>query len=123
MLEQGWRRESTIDVINLALGIGLMSTPWIFGFTGVEMASRNAWIAGAIVGVAAIAALVAFAAWEEWVNVALGLWIAISPWALSVHLAIGDTALRVQVAIGLVIAVLAAVELWIAHRAPPHIAA
>ena len=46
MLEKKWRKESTLDVINLVLGIGLISAPWVFGFTGVEMANRNAWIAG-----------------------------------------------------------------------------
>jgi hypothetical protein len=61
MLEKKWRKESTLDVINLALGIGLISAPWVFGFTGVAMANRNAWIAGAVIGVTSIAALVSFA--------------------------------------------------------------
>lgn len=123
MLTRKWRKESAIDVINLVLGIGLISAPWIFGFTSVETASRNAWVTGALIGVAAIMALVAFAEWEEWVNLVLGLWVAISPWALSFHLAISETALRSQVTLGLVVAVLAAVELWIMHRAPPRITA
>jgi hypothetical protein len=123
MLEQKWRKESSIDVINLVLGAGLISAPWIFGFTSVETASRNAWVAGAMIAVAAIAALVSLAEWKEWVNLILGLWVAISPWALSFHLIISETALRAQVALGLVIAVLAAVELWMMHRAPPRITA
>ena len=123
MLTRKWRMESTIDVINLVLGASLMSAPWVFGFTTVEMAARNAWVSGALIGVAAIMALIAFAAWEEWVNLVLGLWVAISPWALSFHLTISDTALRTQVALGLVVAVLAAVELWMTHRTPPRITA
>lgn len=123
MLEQKWRKESSIDVITLVLGAGLISAPWIFGFTSVEAASRNAWVAGAMIAVAAIAALVSRAEWKEWVNLILGLWVAISPWALSFHLIISETALRAQVALGLVIAVLAAVELWMMHRAPPRITA
>ncbi len=123
MLVKKWRKESTLDVINLVLGVGLISAPWVFGFTGVEMANRNAWIAGAVIGVTSIAALVFFAEWEEWVNLVLGLWVAVSPWALSFHLAIGETAVRAQVALGLVIAALAAVELWMLHRAPPRITA
>jgi hypothetical protein len=123
MLTRKWKMESTIDVINLVLGASLMSAPWVFGFTSVEMAARNAWLSGALIGVAAIMALIAFAAWEEWVNLVLGLWVAISPWALSFHLTISDTALRMQVALGLVVAVLAAVELWMTHRTPPRITA
>jgi len=123
MLERKWRKESTLDVINLVLGIGLISAPWVFGFTNIEMANRNAWIAGAVIGVTSIAALVSFAEWEEWVNLVLGLWVAISPWALSFNLVISETAVRAQVALGLVIVVLAAVELWMMHRAPPRITA
>ena len=123
MPQKKWRKESTLDVINLVLGVGLISAPWVFGFTGVEMANRNAWIAGAVIGVTSIAALVSLAEWEEWVNLVLGLWVAISPWALSVNLVISETAVRAQVALGLVIAVLAAVELWMLHRTPPRITA
>ncbi len=123
MSERKWRKESTFDVINLVLGMGLISAPWVFGVTAIELADHNAWIAGAVIGVTSIAALVSFAEWEEWVNLILGLWVAISPWALSIHFSISETAVRAQVALGLVIAVLAAVELWIMHRAPPRITA
>lgn len=123
MLKQKWRKESAIDVINLVLGAGLISTPWIFGFASAEVASRNAWVSGAMIAVAAIMALVSFAEWEEWANVLVGLWVAISPWTLSIHLVMSEDAIRTQVALGLVIAVLAAVELWMMHRAPPRITA
>jgi predicted MFS family arabinose efflux permease len=123
MQQRKWRKESTFDVINLLLGIALISAPWVFGFTSIEMANRNAWIAGAVISVTSIAALVSFAEWEEWVNLVLGLWVAISPWALSSNIVISETAVRAQVALGLVIAVLAAVELWMTRRAPPRITA
>jgi SPW repeat len=123
MLQKVWRKESVIDIINLVLAFGLMSTPWIFGFTSSELASRNAWIAGALIGVTAIMALVAFAEWEEWINLLLGLWVAISPWALSTDVTLSEDALRTQVAIGLFVALFAAAELWIVHRAPPRITA
>ena len=123
MLKREWRRESVIDVINLVLAFGLISIPWIFGFASVELASRNAWISGALIGVTAIMALVAFAEWEEWTNLILGLWVAISPWALSIDLTMRVDALRTQVALGLVVALFAAAELWMVHRAPPRITA
>jgi predicted MFS family arabinose efflux permease len=123
MLERKWRKESAIDVVNLVLGAGLILAPWAFGYTSVDVVSRNAWIAGTLIAVTAIMALLAFAEWEEWVNLLLGLWVAISPWALGFHLSISDTAARTHVALGLIVAVLAAVDLWMAHRAPPRKAA
>jgi predicted MFS family arabinose efflux permease len=117
-----WRMESVLDVINLALGVGLLSIPWIFGFTSAELASRNAWISGVMIAVAAIMALVALAEWEEWINLVLGLWVAISPWVLSTHLTLSENAIRTQVALGLVVALFAAAELWIIHRDRPRIA-
>src|SRR5919109_3490674 len=123
MMEQKWRKASAIDTITLLLGAGLSLAPWILGFTSVAVASRNARIAGAMIGITAIIALVAFAEWEEWVNLLLGLWVAISPWALGFHLAVTETAVRSHVALGLIVAVLAAVQLWMVRRAPPRITA
>src|SRR5437763_289475 len=44
---------------------------------GPKPASRCAMLA-----VAALIALFKVMAWEEWVNVALGVWLAVSPWLL-----------------------------------------
>ena len=118
-----WRRESVVDVINLILGVGLIAAPWIFGFTRVEMASRHAVMAGALISVTAILTLVVFAEWEEWVIFLLGLWVAASPWALSFDLLISETALCAQAALGLAIAALAGVELRRLHRTSPRLSA
>jgi hypothetical protein len=117
------RTEAAFSAISLLLGIGLISAPWFFGFANVETASRNAWAGGAIIIVTAAMTLVSFAERVTWVEFLAGLWIAGSPWSLSFYLLISDTALRVQVALGLVIAVLAALELWIARRASSRITA
>ena len=117
---QKWRNESFVDVINLILGGWLFLTPWIFGFTG-GAAGWNAWIFGALIAVVAIAALAAFAEWEEWVNLALGLWLIVAPWTL--EFAGNTTAMRNHVIVGIVVAVLAAVEVWLVHRKPPHVPA
>ena len=42
----------------------------------------DARIVGIVVAVAAIATLVAFHKWEEWVNALLGLWLIVSPYVL-----------------------------------------
>ena len=117
---QKWRNESFVDVINLILGGWLFLTPWIFGFAG-GAAGWNAWIFGAVIALFAIAALAAFAEWEEWINLAVGLWLVAAPWTL--EFAGNAMAMRNHVIVGIVVAVLAAVELWLVHRKPPHVTA
>jgi hypothetical protein len=55
--------------------------------------------------------------WEEWVNLVAGVCIAASPWLLG--FAATTTAVWTLVTIGSLVAVLAAIELWRLHRAPP----
>ena len=107
-----WRDERTCDVINLILGAVLFFSPWIFGFApGAE--SQNAMICGVIIAVLSIAALAAFAEWEEWLNLVVGLWVLVSPWVLGFA---QTTAMWVHVVIGIIVAVIAAVELWMTHH-------
>jgi hypothetical protein len=70
------------DGINLILGCWLFISPWVLGFVGLEGPAWNAWIFGAVVALVSLAALSRFAAWEEWLNVALGAWLLMSPWVL-----------------------------------------
>ena len=103
------------DVINLILGAFLFISPWLFAFApGAE--SWNAWIAGIVIAVLSIAALSAFAEWEEWLNLIVGLWTIVSPWALKFS-ARAD-AMRVAVIVGVIVALLAAIEIWMTHQAP-----
>jgi hypothetical protein len=107
-----WRNERLGDVLNLILGAFLLISPWLFGFaSGVE--TQNAVISGIVIAVLSIAALAAFAQWEEWLNLIVGLWVLVSPWVL--HFA-GTTAMRVNVVIGIIVALIAAIELWLMHR-------
>jgi hypothetical protein len=110
--------ESTaVNGINAVLGLVLLISPWIFGYTGETMAAWNAWICGVAIAVIAAAALSQRQTWEEWVNLVLGLWVVASPWILGFD---GLTnATWPHVVIGLIVAVLAAVELWMINRAPP----
>jgi hypothetical protein len=106
------------DVINLILGVFLFISPWLFAFApGHE--SWNAWVFGAVIAVLSIAALSAFAEWEEWLNLVVGLWVIVSPWVLQFS---GDSnAMRIDAIVGIVVAVLAAAEIWMAHRTPPRL--
>ena len=69
-----WRNPATCDVANLILGALLFISPWVFHFSpGAE--SWNAWAGGGVIVLLSIAALSAFAEWEEWINLIVGLWI------------------------------------------------
>lgn len=70
------------DGANLALGAWLFASPWILGFTGSISAMWDALVFGAIIAVAALAALIDRHIWEEWADMVFGAWVAISPWVL-----------------------------------------
>jgi hypothetical protein len=114
---ENWTNAKLCDVANLILGAILFFSPWIFGFDAGR-ASENAHIAGIVIAVLAIAALAAFATWEEWLNLIVGLWTMVSPWVLGFQ---GTRAMTVSVVIGIAVAVLAAIELWIMSQNPPRL--
>jgi SPW repeat len=119
MQMQKWRNEAYVDVINLILGAWLFLSPWIFGFAGT--AAMNAWIVGALIALVAIAALMAFTEWEEWANIVLAIWAIVAPWNLGFD---GNTAAMANhVIVGIIVAVLAAVELWVTYHKPPQVTA
>jgi len=95
----------------------LFFSPWMFGFAAGAQ-SQNAWISGIVIAVISIAALAAFAVWEEWLNLIVGLWVVVSPWVLGFQ---GTTAMTAHVVIGIIVAVLAAIELWLLYQNPPRL--
>lgn len=120
MIEQKWR-DSGVDVVNLVLAAFLFLTPWIFGFISDHAAAPNAWASGIVIGGVAIAALTRFAEWEEWINLVLGVWVLVSPWVLDFA---GQASARwAHVVVGLIVAVLAGLKLWLMHQTPPRVSA
>jgi hypothetical protein len=113
-----WTNAKLCDVANLILGAFLFVSPWILGFGG-SGAGQNANIAGIIIVVLAIAALFAFAVWEEWLNLIVGLWTLVSPWVLGFQA--NTKAMTVSVVVGILVAILAAVEIWMASQTPPRL--
>lgn len=109
-----------VDWVNLALAVVLVISPWVLAFPA-GAATYNAVIAGLVIGLVAIGALVAFNQWEEWANLVLGVWVFIAPFVLG--FAAATTAMWTHVIIGLAVAILAAVELWSVIRQPPAHAA
>ena len=114
-----WSNAKFCDVANLILGAVLFFSPWMFGFAAGAQ-SQNAAISGIVIAVISIAALAAFAVWEEWLNLIVGLWVVVSPWVLGFQ---GTTAMTTHVVIGLIVAVLAAIELWLLQQNPPRLTA
>lgn len=105
------------DAANLLLGLWLLVSPWVLGYTGEATPAWNAHTVGVIIAVAAAAALVAFHKWEEWVNVALAAWLAISPYVLGY--ASLQAALWNQLIVGVLVAVLA---IWAGVTLPRRLA-
>jgi hypothetical protein len=106
------------DWINLALATLLFLSPWALGFADHLTAARTAWASGIVIAFIALAAIVEFAEWEEWINLLLGLWLIIAPWVLG--FAGVALAMRAHVALGVLIALFSAWELWTVHHETSH---
>jgi len=107
------------DWVNLVCAVLLFISPWILAFSGDVTATRAAWITGVVVAIFAVAALVQFAEWEEWISALLGLWMIVAPWVVGFSTV--GVAVAAFVVLGLVVACASAAELWqIRH---PHVMA
>ncbi len=102
------------DWISLVCGVLLFISPWAIGFSGELTAARTAWVGGIVIAAMAIAALVQFAEWEEWVTLVVGLAVAAAPWVLG--FAALHHALAVCVVLGLIVALASVTEIWSAHH-------
>jgi hypothetical protein len=99
------------DVVNCLLGVALFFSPWAFGFATDQPAAWNAYVVGAVIAVMALSAMVAFHDWEEWVSVALGAWLVVSPWILGFTALTSATLIHVVVGIAtLVLAIWSSAE-------------
>jgi hypothetical protein len=76
-----WSRSKLCDVVNFSLGTMLFFSPWLFSLS-LGTPRQTMAIAGLLIAVLSIAALTAFAVWEEWLNVIVGLWLIASPLAV-----------------------------------------
>ena len=115
-----WQRESVLDLYNLLLAALLFISPWLFRLTNAP-GREDLWASGAVIAVISLAAIIAYKDWEEWVNILLGLWLIASPWLLGfAH----TRAMHFSIGIGIVIAFLAVLDLWLhydaTHSEPAH---
>jgi SPW repeat len=105
------RPEAVLDLYNLVLGALLFLSPWLFAFAH-GTAGADAWLGGATIAALSLAALMLYAEWEEWITLAAGLWMILSPFVLGfTH----TTAMHVVIGIGFVVTFLAALDLWSAR--------
>jgi hypothetical protein len=110
---KNWRRESVLDLYNLVLAAVLFVSPWLFKLTN-GAGRMDLWASGAAIAAISLAAIAAYADWEEWANLLLGLWLIASPWILGfAH----TRAMHFSIGIGVVVAFLAALELWLVYEA------
>ena len=71
------------DWVNVILGAWLVASPWLLGFGDNIVASRSAWALGAAIVLFAGIAVYMPKAWEEAVNIILGVCLLVSPWVLA----------------------------------------
>jgi heme/copper-type cytochrome/quinol oxidase subunit 3 len=116
MLEKLIDKKRPQDWGNLVLAICLFASPWVFGFIDDQVPARNAWASAIVIGGLAIAALSILKEWEEWVNLALGAWVFVSPWALGFLTNVN--AHWSHVVIGALVAAIAAWSIWDIRHMP-----
>ena len=71
-----------LDAAVFALAILLFVSPWMLDFSGLPIATASAWIGAALIGVAALASMRRFAAWQEWLICVTALALIAAPYAL-----------------------------------------
>ncbi|WP_202962670.1 SPW repeat protein [Herminiimonas sp. CN] len=92
---------------NLVLGVWMFFSPWMLAYAaGMPLAAWNAVILGAAIVVFAAVAMYMPRVWEEGLNMALGVWLIVSPWAL--RFTAERSAMMNAVVVGILVAALAA---------------
>jgi hypothetical protein len=96
------------DPVNALLGAWLIVSPWVIGVADSPLVVANFLVVGVLLVATAVGAILVPKAWEEWVEVALGVWLIASPWLLG--FAGQQAALQNALFSGLVVTILA---LWV----------
>jgi 4-amino-4-deoxy-L-arabinose transferase-like glycosyltransferase len=72
------------DQVILLLGVWLVVSPWVMGYPSDSPPAVNAYIAGAIMAALAAFDLYKTYAWAVFLNIIVGIWVAVSPWLVNV---------------------------------------
>ncbi|MFZ1047338.1 MAG: SPW repeat protein [Pseudolabrys sp.] len=108
------RQNAVLEIYQLVLAIFLFISPWLFAFANSKL-RIDTWVSAGLAAVISLLALIAFRDWKEWIACILGLWIAVSPWVLGFQ---HTVAMFINLAVGLSIAYLALLDLWLTHYGP-----
>ena len=110
------RRESALNFYTVTFGLFLFVSPWLFAYVN-EGARIDLWACGAAIAALSVAAIIAFSDWEEWLNLLFGFWLIVSPWVLGfTH----TRAMHVSIALGVMVAFIALLELWVVNYEPGY---
>lgn len=96
------------DWLAIALAVSIALAPWIVDQSAVGAVVVNAAVAGLVILLLAELDLVATRRWAEFGQLAVGAWVAVSPAVLGYGGALGVW----HVAAGVLVMLLAALELW-----------
>ena len=96
------------DWVSWGLGIWLCIAPWALRFDLEPGATRAAVITGVLLILVEAITLSVFRAWEEWLNVALGLWLIAIPWVIVTESTVAEVNFAV---VGLIVLGLAIYEM------------
>jgi hypothetical protein len=117
-----FHREAVLDFYNLTLALVLFVSPWLFALQNGP-AKLDLWLSSAFIAIISLGAIVAYASWEEWTNLLLGMWLVVSPWVVGfAH----TPAMHFSIGVGAAVAFLAALEIFLRYNAahpdhaPPH---
>lgn len=101
--------------VNMALGLWLFVSPFLgFGHeTGA--AALNAYIFGVIIVVLSGSALFFSQIWEEWINMAIGIWLFVAPFVLDFSIMHAVELNQMDVGVALF-----GMALWAAVVHPPY---
>src|SRR3974390_2389681 len=108
-----WRHESVLDLYNLVLALLLFVSPWFLArASGTAVVDLRA--SGAAIALLSLVAMFAYASWQEWANLLLGIWLIVSPWLLGfAH----TRAMHYSIGVGVAVAFFSALELWLVYDA------
>lgn len=87
------------------LGIWLIISPWVVGFAGQEAAFWNTLITGIVILLVALGAARSASSSTSWLNVALGIWLIVSPWVVGYSFL--EAATANDVVLGVIVGLLA----------------
>ena len=103
------------DWCSWLLGLWLCISPWALRFDLEPTPTRTAVVSWILLILTEMLTLSIYRAWEEWINVILGAWLATCPFILGIS---SSEARVTLIVVGLLVMALAFYELWETRSRP-----